>query len=69
LKAGYNFTLIMPEDVASGSAPPKTDGQSPDSPSTAAFCDALKRLGLELLPDRGSIDYLVVDHVEAPSEN
>ncbi len=33
------------------------------------FVDALQRVGLDLVPDRASIDYLVVDQAKPPSEN
>jgi uncharacterized protein (TIGR03435 family) len=38
--------------------------------NTAAFREALKaQLGLELKPSHAPISFLIVDHVERPSEN
>jgi uncharacterized protein (TIGR03435 family) len=68
LQGLYNFTLKRPEDVRQN-PPVKSDGLSPDSPSAAAFADALKSLGLQLTAGRAPVDYLVIDHVEQPSEN
>jgi uncharacterized protein (TIGR03435 family) len=64
----YNFTLKM-ADVAQNPPGLKPDGVSSDSPSSAAFSDALRQLGLQLVADRAPVDYLVIDSVERPSEN
>ena len=57
----YDFTLTWIHD-------PSGDDAIVDN--TANFRDALKsQLGLELKPSRAPISFLVVDHVERPSEN
>jgi len=68
LRGTYNFTLKKTADDRQSTPVPK-EGLSPDTPSAAVFVDGLQQLGLQLLPDRGPVDYLVIDHVEKPSEN
>lgn len=68
LTGPYNFILKMPEDLQQNPQV-KSDGRSPDSPSAALFADVLRQLGLQLIAGRGPVDYLVIDHVERPSEN
>ncbi len=68
LKGLYNFVVKMPEELRqSGSGKP--EGKSPDSPSAAAFADVLKPLGLQLAAGMAPVEYLVVDHIEPPSDN
>ena len=70
LKGVFNFTLKRPEDLQWDLSRGKSDGgTSPESPSAAAFSDSLKQLGLQLVPGSAPVDYLVIDHVEKPSEN
>jgi len=69
LKGLYNFVLKRPEDARQEPPTVKSDGLSTDSPSAAAFADALKELGLRLVADRAPVDYLVIDHIERPTEN
>jgi uncharacterized protein (TIGR03435 family) len=57
----YDFTLTWVHD-------PSGDAAVPDN--VASFRDALKKqLGLELKPFHAPISFLIVDHVERPSEN
>jgi uncharacterized protein (TIGR03435 family) len=57
----YDFTLTWMHD-------PSGDGAIDDN--VASFRDALKtQLGLELKSSRAPISFLIVDHVEKPSEN
>ncbi len=57
----YDFTLTWMHD-------PSGDEAIPDN--TANFHDALKiQLGLELKPSHAPLKFLIVDHVERPSEN
>jgi uncharacterized protein (TIGR03435 family) len=70
LKGLYNFVLKMPPSEGQDQAAvKKSEGLSPETPSASDFADALKQLGLQLIPDRAPVDYLVVDSVERPSEN
>jgi uncharacterized protein (TIGR03435 family) len=65
LKGIYNFTLKVPEDLPQG----KNADRSPDSPSTGIYTEALKRLGLRLIPGNAAVDYLVIDSIDHPSAN
>ena len=67
LEARYNFVIKseeLPGDKSAVSA-----GTSPDTPSATAFADSLKRLGLQLIPDRAAVEYLVIDRVQPLAEN
>jgi uncharacterized protein (TIGR03435 family) len=68
LKGLYNFTVKTPEDLRQPLTV-KSEGRSPDSPSAAVFSDVLKPLGLQLIAGTAAVEYLVIDHVEKPSEN
>jgi uncharacterized protein (TIGR03435 family) len=70
LNGFYNFVLKMPPSAGPDQAAvKKLEGLSPETPSASDFADALKQLGLQLIPDKAPVDYLVVDSVEPPSEN
>jgi uncharacterized protein (TIGR03435 family) len=61
LAGGYNFWLEWtPEDTS------EVDNRE----SGGTFREALKnQLGLKLVPERGAVQVLVIDHVEQPGEN
>ena len=67
LRGRYNF-VIQPEEVA-GDKSAVSAGVTPDSPSAAAFAEALKKIGLQLIADRAAVDYLVIDRLRSLSEN
>ena len=57
----YDFTLTWMHD---------SSGDEAVADNTANFHEALKvQLGLQLKPSRAPISFLIVDHVERPSEN
>jgi uncharacterized protein (TIGR03435 family) len=57
----YDFTLSWMHD---------SSGDEAIADNTANFRDAIeKQLGLELKPSHAPISFLIVDHVERPSEN
>jgi len=59
LKGRYDITLTW--------AP---DSQQNEADSDLSFFTALKeQLGLKLIPSKSSVDTIVVDHLEMPSEN
>lgn len=67
LTGTYDFRLAFRPEL-----PPNAsgDGMQPDAENRPSIFDALKRqLGLELTPQRGPVETLVVDHIEKPSEN
>lgn len=70
LHGGYDFSLEYTRDLpAEFPAGAKINGEDPDTTGPTLF-EALKRqLGLELKPQRGPVDVIVIDHVEKPSEN
>jgi uncharacterized protein (TIGR03435 family) len=51
--------------------PPGMEGQGgPADASGPAFIEALrKQLGMKLVAQKGPYDYLIVDHIEQPTEN
>jgi uncharacterized protein (TIGR03435 family) len=69
LTGTYNFVLKSADEQPSDSQAKTSDGISPDTPSAAAFEGSLEVLGLQLVKEKASIDYLVVDTVTAPTKN
>jgi len=70
LQGLYNFVLKMPAPAGQDLAAVKRqDRLSPETLSAADFAESLKELGLQLIPDKAPVDYLVVDSVEKLSEN
>jgi uncharacterized protein (TIGR03435 family) len=66
LNGTYDFTLSPPEQ-------PQAMAEGKRSfiewLTTSLFGDIQKQLGLQLVSDKASVQYLVVDHVEMPSAN
>jgi bla regulator protein BlaR1 len=63
LKGSYDFTL-------KSNLPTETEKTAlSDWFSSSIFTDIQRQLGLQLETDKAPVDYLVVDHVEQPSEN
>lgn len=63
LTGHYDLTLRLPGGEAGGKA------ALLDWLSDSIFSDIEKQLGLRLAADKGPVEYLVVDHIEKPSEN
>jgi uncharacterized protein (TIGR03435 family) len=64
LTGTYDFTLLFkPDQVGSAEA------TSSDDTRPSIFTALQEQLGLRLEPTKGSVDVLVVDHLERPSEN
>jgi uncharacterized protein (TIGR03435 family) len=69
LKGKYDFTLNWTQDDLSASpalgglaAPSESDGQS-------LFTAMQEQLGLKLVPTKGPVEVIIIDHIELPSEN
>ena len=67
LTGTYDFTLAfrpqLPPDASADEMPPETQ-------NLPSIFEALRdQLGLELVPQKGPVETLVIDHVEKPSEN
>jgi uncharacterized protein (TIGR03435 family) len=65
LTGKYDFTLTWtPDEMGAPS------GASADADSGPSIFTALEeQLGLKLVPAKGPVDVIVVDHIERPSEN
>jgi uncharacterized protein (TIGR03435 family) len=71
LTTAYNFTLQF-----DGLPDPRIDSQHlfgpqslPHEVATDSIRSALKQIGLELIPAEGTLDGMVIDHIERPPEN
>ena len=77
LKGNYDFTLQWtPEERAGpmpgapqGGGPRSDDAPPPDSSGASIFTAIQEQLGLKLESRKVPVEMLVIDHVEAPSEN
>jgi len=68
LTGTYNFTLNW--SIYARSARPAPEAGASDPADEGAFLTtALKEIGLDLRPAMGGVEYVVIDHVEKPSEN
>ena len=62
LAGTYDFTLKWASDLVA-----RDSGQESDAPSL--FTAMQEQLGLKLVPTKGPIEVVVIDHIERPSEN
>jgi uncharacterized protein (TIGR03435 family) len=72
LKGNYDFTLHWTPDQSA--TPLSGPGASPDASTSSEsgpsiFTAIQEQLGLKLESQKGSVEILVIDHVERPSEN
>ncbi len=68
------FTFVLEfahDESAPGDFPPgfPSPFTATDEPGGASIFTALDKLGLKLAPDKAQKGYVVVDHIERPSEN
>jgi uncharacterized protein (TIGR03435 family) len=66
LTGRYDIVLTTPK--ASVDSAPGEDGSSASDPGPAPF-SFLKKFGLAVMPAKGTVETLVIDHIERPSEN
>jgi bla regulator protein BlaR1 len=77
LKGNYDFTLQWTPDeragpmpgAPQGGGPRSDDAPPPDSSGASIFTAIQEQLGLKLESRKVPVEMLVIDHVEAPSEN
>jgi uncharacterized protein (TIGR03435 family) len=71
LPGKYDFTLNwMPEESASSlPGSPNEAAQESSASGPSIFTALQEQLGLKLVPSKGPVDCLVIDHVERPSAN
>jgi uncharacterized protein (TIGR03435 family) len=67
LTGRYDLVLKFP-DRSGPATSEQQGGTAASDPGSSAF-SILKDLGLELQPAKGSVETLVIDHMERPSEN
>jgi uncharacterized protein (TIGR03435 family) len=63
----YDFKLAYMPEPASGLPQDRVPLDASDRPNI--FQAAREQLGLRLEPQKGPIEYFVIDHVEKPAEN
>lgn len=66
LTGRYSIDIREPARMAAPSAAPGSGSEDDRMPAVA---DVLKGVGLELKPAKEQVEYLVVDHVEKPTDN
>ena len=64
----YDFTLTFSSDRLSNSSPPSDDSSPPDAPPSLLTA-IQEQLGLKLVPAKGTMNVIVIDHVERPAMN
>jgi len=71
LAGKYDFTLQWSPDrgAADAGQPPPDNSASTESAGTSVFTAIREQLGLKLESRKAPVEVLVIDHVEAPSEN
>jgi bla regulator protein BlaR1 len=66
----FDFHLVYSSDEApAGLGGGVADSAMPDGSAPPSIFTALKDLGLKLEPARANREFVVIDHVERPSEN
>jgi|SRR5262245_4267529 len=70
LKGNYNFGLSYTRDLPPGmNENTKINGQEVDTSGPTIFEAVRRQLGLQLTPEKGPVEVLVIDHVEKPADN
>jgi len=65
LAGHYSLDIHEPQRMAA----PSAGTSSPEEDAMPAMADVLKAVGLELKPAKEPVEFLVIDHVERPTEN
>jgi uncharacterized protein (TIGR03435 family) len=69
LAGRYTLDVREPQQMAAPSATPNGDGGASEDESRPAISDSLKSVGLELRPAKEQVEFLVIDHIDKPTEN
>jgi uncharacterized protein (TIGR03435 family) len=72
LTGAYDFTLTWTPEAgmpAGSGGPPGAATPAPEESGPSIFTAVQEQLGLRLEPTKGSVDVIVVDHIEKPAEN
>jgi uncharacterized protein (TIGR03435 family) len=70
IKGEYDFTLEFTPENVTPKGPQSMESAPPPDPSAPSIFTALQdQLGLRLESTKGSVDTIVIDHIEEPSEN
>jgi len=70
LKGGYDFEFSFTRDLPPGIPEnARVNGQEIDTSGPTVFAAMKQQLGLELKPDKGPVDVIVIDHIERPTAN
>lgn len=75
LKGTYDFSLRWASDEDSAAMVRAPDGASmgtasvPDPAGPSLFAALQEQLGLKLVPTKGAVDVIVIDHIERPTAN
>jgi uncharacterized protein (TIGR03435 family) len=65
----FDFNLEFAPSMGPGSQPDANGKAAGPSAQPSLFTAVQEKLGLELVPQTGAVDVLVIDHVEEPLEN
>jgi uncharacterized protein (TIGR03435 family) len=70
LQGPYDFNLEytrqLPPEFPAGA---KLNGEEPDTSGPSIYAAVKQQLGLDLRPQKGQADVIVIDHIEKPTEN
>jgi uncharacterized protein (TIGR03435 family) len=70
IRGDYDFELTYTRELPSSfPAGALLNGELPDTSGPTIFEAVQKQLGLELKPQKGPVDVIVIDHVEKPTGN
>jgi uncharacterized protein (TIGR03435 family) len=70
LRGSYDFNLAYTRELPPGFPEGgKINGEDPDTSGPPIFEAVKQQLGLELKPQKGAVDVIVIDHAEKPAAN